>query len=93
MSVVGATIRALRERYLLTQDELGALIGVSENTIGNWERGVHAPKPRQLRALSEVFVVSPADLLAGGEPPPLSDAEERQARKAIRDALRSLGRL
>lgn len=47
---LGDDIREARERAQLTQPELGRLVGVSEGTISNWERGkVKAPKNRLAR--------------------------------------------
>lgn len=47
---LGDDIRQARERAQLTQPELGKLVGVSEGTISNWERGVvKAPKNRLAR--------------------------------------------
>lgn len=47
---LGDDIRQARERAQLTQPELGRLVGVSEGTISNWERGVvKAPKNRLAR--------------------------------------------
>jgi transcriptional regulator with XRE-family HTH domain len=47
---LGEDIRDARERAQLTQPELGKLVGVSEGTISNWERGVvKAPKNRLAR--------------------------------------------
>lgn len=39
-------IRRARERLQMTQPELADLVGVSESTISNWERGKHIPKNR-----------------------------------------------
>lgn len=47
---LGDQIREARERAQLTQPELAELVGVSEGTISNWERGkVQAPKNRLAR--------------------------------------------
>lgn len=47
---LGDDIRQARERAQLTQPELAKLVGVSEGTISNWERGtVKAPKSRTAR--------------------------------------------
>lgn len=47
-------IRNARQRAGLTQGELGALVGVSLRTIGNWERGTTVPLNR-LAKLREVL--------------------------------------
>src|ERR1700737_4464777 len=42
---------ALRKKMDLTQRALGRLLGVSEQAIQHWERGVHAPSPEHLERL------------------------------------------
>lgn len=44
---------ALRKRLGLSAEKMGALIGVSGQTIYNWEGGVH-PKPDQLALIAAV---------------------------------------
>lgn len=47
---LGDDIRQARERAQLTQSDLARLVGVSEGTVGNWERSVvRAPKSRLAR--------------------------------------------
>ena len=50
----GERIREARQRAGLTQEELGAQVGVSMRTIGNWERGTTVPLNRLAR-LREVL--------------------------------------
>jgi len=49
--------RKLRERFGLTQTELGHALGVSLRTVQNWERAGVAGKPRQIRDLEELWVI------------------------------------
>lgn len=63
--MTGDEIRDARQRAHLTQDELGAMIGVTGRTIGNWERGYSVPRNRQA-ALEEALSLTtrePADPL------------------------------
>lgn len=50
----GNEIREARERAGLTQEALGALLGVSMRTVGNWERGQTVPLNR-LAKIREVL--------------------------------------
>lgn len=52
--IIGAEIRRARELAHLTQQELGARVGVSLRTVGNWERGETVPLNRAA-ALEEVL--------------------------------------
>lgn len=63
--MTGDEIRDARQRARLTQDELGAMIGVTGRTIGNWERGHSVPRNRK-PALEEALSLTtrePADPL------------------------------
>jgi len=63
----GKRLRDLRLKNGITQKELGAKIGVTEVTIGNWERGVKLPGLRAVLALGEALDVS-IDVLTGFQP-------------------------
>ena len=47
------TIKEIREKVLLTQEELAKVVGVSHRTIQTWEQGVHKPSIRLKRKLIE----------------------------------------
>lgn len=56
-------IKELRNAKGLTQNALGKMIGVSGQTILNWENGIYEPRISQLIALSDVFGVSIDELV------------------------------
>jgi WD40 repeat protein/transcriptional regulator with XRE-family HTH domain len=47
----GRSCVRLRQSMGLTQRALGRLLGISEQAIQHWERGVHSPKPEHLERL------------------------------------------
>ena len=47
----------------LSQEQLGEQIGVTRQTISNWELNETTPNPEQLKALSKVLSVSLDELL------------------------------
>ncbi|MDI3260284.1 MAG: helix-turn-helix domain-containing protein [Sinobacteraceae bacterium] len=47
------TVKVLRERLALSARELGILVGVSEQTVYNWESGAQ-PRSAQLAKLAEL---------------------------------------
>jgi transcriptional regulator with XRE-family HTH domain/mannose-6-phosphate isomerase-like protein (cupin superfamily) len=55
-------IARLREKAGLTQSELAELIGVSENTIANWEKGSASKWIRNLKRLCKILKCSLEDL-------------------------------
>lgn len=62
------SIAALRARAGLTQSELAQQLGVSENTIANWERGSASKWIRQLYKLCHLLHCSLDDLLSDEMP-------------------------
>lgn len=59
---VGEKIREYRKKNNMTQKELGAKIGVKNNTISAYERGAISPEQDMLFELSKVFNISISDL-------------------------------
>lgn len=51
-------LRELRNKNGLTQNEIAAKLGVSGQTILNWENGIYEPKINQLIQLADLFCVS-----------------------------------
>lgn len=50
-------LKELRARKNLTQENLGNLLNVSQQTIGHWESGRTIPKPYQMQWLENFFKV------------------------------------
>ena len=55
---LGANIRACRIEAGLSQEELGARLGISGQAVSKWEQGVTAPDLTVLPMLSEIFGVT-----------------------------------
>lgn len=55
---LGPTIRQLRKRKGLTQEELGKRLDVERQTVGRWERGEHYPSDAKFRQLPRALEVS-----------------------------------
>ncbi len=66
-------LKELRLKQGLTQNELGKTIGVSGQTILNWENGIYEPKINQLISLADFFNVSVDELVE--RPKQVSDIE------------------
>lgn len=56
-------IKVYRVKQGLTQEELGALLGVGRAAVAQWERGVNLPRPKTLLSLTNIFNCSMEDLL------------------------------
>jgi transcriptional regulator with XRE-family HTH domain len=57
-------LKELREKHGYTQKELGARIGVNDNTITNYEKGIRQPSYEILENIATVFDCS-TDYLLG----------------------------
>ncbi len=57
-------LKELRVKKGLSQEELGKILGVSGQTILNWENSIHSPNVDQLIKLADFFDVS-IDYLVG----------------------------
>ena len=66
---LGQRISAYRRALGISQEELGARLGVSRQAVSKWETGAAAPDMENLLALAREFGVSVAELTATPEPP------------------------
>ena len=60
---IAESLKLLRRRKGLTQEDLARLLGVSRITVARWESGQRFPTTEQLMKLSKVLEVSPEELL------------------------------
>lgn len=61
------SIKELRVRHSLSQNQLAGQLGISQQTVAKWESGQAAPKPAMIKRIAEFFDVS-ADYLLGIKP-------------------------
>lgn len=57
------TLRAARINQSISRAEAAKLIGVSKDTIGNWERGENAPSTKWIKKIAEVYKVDCNDII------------------------------
>ena len=60
-------LKELRNEHGLSQEQLAERLGVTRQTVSNWETGITSPNSRVLEKLSQIYGVSPGVLL--GEAP------------------------
>lgn len=63
--ITGATIRALREKKHLTQQQLAEKLNVSDKAVSKWETGKGFPDISLIEPLAHVLQVSLPELLSG----------------------------
>ena len=56
-------LETLRARDGLSQEQVARQLGVSRNTMKNWEDGVTEPNASQIKALADMFGVTTDYLL------------------------------
>ena len=61
---INETLKALREDYDLTQDQLADMLNVSRKQVIRWEQGASEMGIQKLKALCEIYKVS-ADYILG----------------------------
>jgi transcriptional regulator with XRE-family HTH domain len=60
---IGAQVKRVRERALLTQEELAARAGIGLTTLNRIENNRAEPQFRTIRKLAKPLAVDPAELL------------------------------
>lgn len=64
-SIIGRQIQSLRNKYRMTQEDLASKLGVSKQTVSNWETGLKTPRMGAIQKLSELFNVSKSFIIEG----------------------------
>ncbi len=67
MNVVNTSIKDLRKKKNMTQDELAEKLNVTRQAVSNWENGKTQPDIETLTQLAEVFEVSVERIIYGKE--------------------------
>ena len=60
---LGSKILELRKKQNISQEKLGEKVGVTRQTISNWELNITLPDTKQLIALSQALLVSIDELV------------------------------
>lgn len=60
-------LRQRRDELKMSQEDLGAAVGVDGMTVSRWERGESLPQRRHWPKLLEVTSLSIVDLLEGSD--------------------------
>lgn len=55
METIGARIKKLRKEKKMTQSSLGKILGVSDVSVGFWEKDINEPKYESLELLAETL--------------------------------------
>ena len=58
----GQSLKRVRESRGLSQEKLGEMIDLTEDSVGNMERGKHWPRLKTLEKILKALKVKPKDL-------------------------------
>lgn len=89
---LGNTIRGLRQKHGIKQEDLASQVGLSRASIVNIEKGRHRPQLHILYELATVFQCDVCDLLplVGASETGISDSVKSQLRPGERGAVAQL---
>lgn len=80
-------LRELRNKSGLTQNEIATKLGVSGQTILNWENGIYEPKIGQLIQLADLFNVTVDFLIERDKVPSQADIVCKELEKISKEDL------
>ena len=80
-------LRELRNKSGLTQNEIATRLGVSGQTILNWENGIYEPKISQLIQLADLFNVTVDYLVERERVPSQADIICKELEKISKEDL------
>lgn len=63
---ISENIKILRERYGLSQKELGQIAGVSDKAVSTWEQGLKEPRMGAIQKLADYFSIRKSDIIEDG---------------------------
>lgn len=74
-NIIGKQILKLRNSRGYTQEDLALKLGVSKQTVSNWETGLKSPRMGAIQKMAEMFNVNKSFIIDGIEDIPASSIE------------------
>lgn len=81
-NMIGKYLRDLRRRRGMSQQELALALGVSKQTISNWEVGRKVPRMKTVEKIANIFGMSRNSILAG-LPVEMLEQEGQEDRRVV----------
>ena len=82
---IGNNIKLLRERFGLTQTQLGQIAGVSDKAVSTWENGVNIPRMGAIQRMADYFGVQKSEIIEDKEKPIQEDELENELISLLSD--------
>lgn len=73
---IGDNIKALRERFGLTQTQLGEIAGVSDKAVSTWENGANVPRMGAIQKMADYFQIPKSEIIEDKEEKPADQYDE-----------------
>ena len=70
---IAENIKKLRERYGLTQADLGEIAGVSDKAVSTWENGTAEPRMGAVQKIAEHFGITKGSIVDDAPASPSAD--------------------
>lgn len=65
--IIGEQLRDARQQHQLSQEQIAEMLGVSRQTISNWETSKSYPDVERVMRLAEIYHLSLDELLRGDQ--------------------------
>lgn len=65
--IIGEQLRSARQKQQLSQEQIAEMLGVSRQTISNWETSKSYPDIERVMRLAEIYHLSLDELLRGDQ--------------------------
>lgn len=65
--IIGEQLRRARQKHQLSQEQIAEMLGVSRQTISNWETSKSYPDIERVMRLAEIYHLSLDELLRGDQ--------------------------
>ena len=62
---ISKNIKAIRDRFNLTQTQLGEIAGVSDKAVSTWENGTAEPRLGAIQKISDALNIRKSDIIDG----------------------------
>jgi transcriptional regulator with XRE-family HTH domain len=72
---IAANIKNLRERFGLTQEQLGEIAGATDKAVSTWEKGKAVPRMGAIQRMADHFGISKSDIIEDKEEKPIPEDE------------------
>ena len=73
---IGENIKSLRERFGLTQSQLGDIAGVSDKAVSTWENGANVPRMGAIQKMADYFQIPKSEIIEDKEEKPADQYDE-----------------